>query len=141
MKTRTTDEMNTELIKADNLMKVLEENNDNFSDKEFPNLLKEQISAKKISKSNLAKASGMSDVYLHQLLSGRRTPSRTRLLCICIGLGLTVEEAQEFLYHAGIGPLYPRNRWDAIIIYGLSHKLDLFTINDLLFDANEKTLI
>ena len=141
MKTRTTDEMNTELLKAQDLKKVLEENQESFSIKDFPILLKEQISARKINKAALAKASGMSDVYLHQILSGRRMPSRARLLCICIGLGLTLDETQEFLYHAGMGPLYSRNRWDAILIYGISHGMDLFAVNDLLFEENEKTLI
>ncbi len=141
MTKRTTDDLKNELIHADTLEKVLDENKDSFSSNNFSKLLKEYIHSKKINKSTLAKASGMSDVYLHQLLSGRRTPSRNRLLCICVGLKLTLEETQEFLFHAGMGPLYSRNRWDAIIIYGVSHGMDLFTINDLLFEANEKTLI
>lgn len=141
MTKRATDDLKNELIHAQVLEKVLDENKDSFSSDNFSKLLKEYIHNKKINKSSLAKASGMSDVYLHQLLSGRRTPSRNRLLCICIGLKLNLEETQEFLFHAGMGPLYPRNRWDAIIIFGVSHGMDLFTINDLLFDANEKTLI
>ncbi len=141
MANRSTDEMNTELIRADDLEKVLEENKDSFAPDGFPKLLKTYIRDKKINKASLAKDSGMSSVYLHQILSGRRTPSRNRLLCICIGLKLSLEETQEFLYHAGMGPLYSRNRWDAVIIFGISHGMDLFTINDLLFDANEKTLI
>jgi len=141
MQKRSTDEMNTELRKTTDLKKFLDENTEHFSSKDFSRLLKEQIRRKGMIKADLAKAAGMSDVYLHQLISGRRSPSRTRLLCICIGLGLSLEETQQLLFHAGMGQLYARNRWDAIIIYGIERRMDLFSINDLLFDANEDTMI
>ena len=138
---RNTDEMTTELKNTTDLKRFLDENTEHFSTKDFSRLLKDEIKKKGMSKAEVAKAAGMSDVYLHQLISGRRSPSRTRLICICIGLGLTVEETQTLLFHAGMGQLYARNRWDAIIIYGLEQKMDLFAINDLLFDANEDTIV
>ena len=133
--------MDMELMNAPDLKQFLAQHESSFTSRDFSRLLQEQIRKKGINKADLAKASGMSDVYLHQLISGRRSPSRTRLICICIGLGLTLEETQQFLYHAGMGPLYSKSRWDAIIIYGISHRMDLYTINDLLFDANEDTMI
>lgn len=138
---RNTDEMTTELKNTTDLKRFLDENTEHFSTKDFSRLLKDEIKKKGMSKAEVAKAAGMSDVYLHQLISGRRSPSRTRLICICIGLGLTVEETQTLLFHAGMGQLYTRNRWDAIIIYGIERKMDLFAINDLLFDANEDTIV
>ena len=51
----------------------------------------------------------MSEVYLHQVFSGRRRPSRDRLVCICIGLKATLDEAQELLKQAGYAQLYPKN--------------------------------
>ncbi len=141
MAERSTDEMKTQLAQANGLKQFLEENMDSFAESDFPNLLKDKLAEKKISKAQLAKASGMSDVYLYQLLSGRRSPSRNRLICICIGLSLTVDETQDLLFRAGTGPLYAKNKWDAIILYGISHRLDLFAINDLLFEENENTLI
>ena len=32
----------------------------------------------------------MSEVYLHQVFSGRRSPSRDRLLCLCLGLAVSL---------------------------------------------------
>lgn len=141
MKRRTTDDLNTELMQANSLKKFLYDNDQFFSPKDFPRLLNEKMQECNVSKSELAKAAGMSEVYLHQLLSGRRNPSRTRLVCICIGLGLSFDETQKFLFRAGLGQLYAKVRRDAIIIYGIDHGMDLFRINDLLFDANENTLI
>ena len=141
MQIRTTDEMKTELTQTEDLKRFLDENAESFSSRDFSRLLKEEIRKRRINKAELARDSGMSEVYLHQLISGRRSPSRSRMICICIGLKLSLEETQQFLFHAGMGELYARDRSDAILIYGIEHHMDLFTINDLLFDANEKTLI
>lgn len=82
----------------------------------------------------------MSEVYLHQVFSGRRNPSRDRLLCLCIGLGATLEETQDLLKRASYAQLYPKSKRDAVIIHGLLHQKELNDINDTLFSENEKTL-
>ena len=55
-------------------------------------------------------------------------------------LGISLDEAQQLLQQAGYAWLYPRVRRDAIILYGLVHRLPLGEINDKLFDENEKSL-
>ena len=79
-------------------------------------------------------------MYLHQVFSGRRTPSRNRLLCLCFGLGASVDEAQDLLRHARLAPLYSRDRRDAIVIFGLSHGMALAEINDKLYAEDADTL-
>ena len=125
---------------APDLNRFLDENRENFNNTSVADSLNHMILKQRISKSALARQSGMSEVYLHQVFSGRRTPSRTRLLCMCFGLQTTVEEAQVLLKQCGYAPLYPKNRRDAILLYGLSHKETLFQINDTLFDEGEETL-
>ena len=93
-----------------------------------------------ISKATLAKQSGMSEVYLHQVFAGRRNPSRSRLLCLCFGLQTTVEETQELLKQCSFARLYTKNRRDAIILYGILNGQDLFAVNDKLFAENEESL-
>ena len=51
-----------------------------------------------------------------------------------------MEETQLLLKHCGHAQLYPKNRRDAIILYGLANNMDLFDINDKLFRENEETL-
>ena len=87
-----------------------------------------------------AKQAGMSEVYVHQVFSGRRTPSRDRLLCLCIGLEATLEETQRLLKQAIYAQLYPANKRDAIMIHGIIHRTSLSQINDKLFTEGEKTL-
>ena len=67
-------------------------------------------------------------------------PSRDRTICLCFGLSATLEETQELLKRNGFAQLYVRNRRDAIIIYGLSHSMELAEINDRLFAEEEATL-
>ena len=80
----------------------------------------------------------MSEIYLHQVFSGRRNPSRDRLLCLCIGLGCSLEETQRLLQQASYAQLYPRIKRDAIISHGILHGTELNEINDKLFSENEK---
>ena len=93
-----------------------------------------------LSKAELARRAWISEVYLHQVFSGRRRPSRDRLLCLCIGLGAGLEEANLLLKGMGYAPVYPRLKRDAIISHGLLHRTPLAEINDKLFSENEKTL-
>ena len=137
---KNTNDLQEALMEAPDLNRFLDENRENFNNTSVADSLNQMILKQRISKSALARQSGMSEVYLHQVFSGRRTPSRTRLLCMCFGLQATVEEAQVLLKQCGYAPLYPKNRRDAILLYGLSHKETLFQINDTLFDEGEETL-
>lgn len=140
MNDKNTDRLQQELMSASDLDRFLSENDASFRDTPLQEALQRVFDEKGLSKAMLAKRSGISEVYLHQLFSGRRFPSRSRLLCVCFGLGATMEETQALLQQARYAPLYSRDRRDAIIIYGLSHAMDLFQINDKLFTENLDTL-
>lgn len=140
MKQKNTNQLLQELMDSNNLDRILSENSSTFRTVSLPESLRTLFEARSISKSALARASGISEVYLHQVFSGRRSPSRDRLLCLCIGLGATVKETQELLQQAHHAPLYPKDRRDAILIYGLSHGMALREINDALFAANAEAI-
>ena len=137
---KNTDGLQQELMDSTDLSQFLSRNQEQFVDKSVAELLNHLFEKKNISKAVLAKQAGMSEIYLHQIFAGRRTPSRNRLLCLCYGLEASIEETQELLRLCGMAELYPKLKRDAIIYYGLLHKLDLFVINDKLFDENEDTL-
>ena len=140
MERKSTGQLNQELMQASSLGEYVSENRDAFSEQALSQLLTELYEKKSISKAALARRAGMSEVYLHQVFSGRRSPSRDRLLCLCLGLEATLEETQELLRQAGFAQLYPRHKRDAVISYGLVHGISLGEINDRLFVENEKTL-
>ena len=140
MDKKNTDGLRQKLMDSTDLSQFLSRNQEQFVDKSVAELLNHLFEKKNISKAVLAKQAGMSEIYLHQIFAGRRTPSRNRLLCLCYGLEASIEETQELLRLCGMAELYPKLKRDAIIYYGLLHKLDLFVINDKLFDENEDTL-
>ena len=140
MDKKNTDGLQQELMDSTDLSQFLSRNQEQFVDKSVAGLLNRLFEKKNISKAAIAKQAGMSEIYLHQIFAGRRTPSRNRLLCLCYGLEASIEETQELLRLCGMAELYPKLKRDAIIYYGLLHKLDLFVINDKLFDENEDTL-
>lgn len=137
---KNTDNLRQELMETPDLDRFLSENQESFQREDVCDLLNRLYQKRKISKSALAKLSGMSEVYLHQVFAGRRTPSRGRLLCLCFGLSASLEETQELLKLCGFAQLYPKDRRDAIIFYGIQNGMDLFAVNDKLFAENEETL-
>lgn len=137
---KDTNNLRQELMEAPSLDQFLSENQDSFNRDSICELLNRLFQKRRISKATLAKRSGTSEVYLHQVFSGRRSPSRSRLLCLCFGLNASLEETQELLKQCGFAQLYPKDRRDAIILYGILNGMGLFAVNDKLFAENEETL-
>ncbi|WP_283115057.1 helix-turn-helix transcriptional regulator [Intestinimonas timonensis] len=140
MENKTTDDLSQALMSEPDLDSYLRENQPFFAGQSIAELLALYHERTNLSKAALARKAGMSEVYLHQVFAGRRNPSRDRLLCLCVGLETSLEEAQRLLKLASYAPLYPRLKRDAIISYGIVHHMALGEINDKLFTENEKTL-
>lgn len=140
MKEKTTGDLSRELMDKSDIDSYLKENQEYFFHEDMTELLASIFEKKEISKAALARKAGMSEVYLHQVFSGRRKPSRDRLICLCVGLEASMEETQRLLKQAAYAPLHPKVKRDAIISYGVLHQFSLSEINDKLFTENEKTL-
>lgn len=140
MEKKSTDDLRQELMSQPDLKAYIHENQAFFIDRSMLELLKQLFERLDITKAELARRSCVSEVYLHQVFSGRRKPSRDRLLCICVGLEATPEETQDMLRREGYAQLYPKRKRDAIIAHGIVHHTDLRQLNDELFAENEKTL-
>lgn len=139
------DEKNTynlkqELMAESDIDSYIKEHESYFADPDVTGLLHELFERQKISKAELARRAGISEVYLHQLFSGRRKPSRDKLLCLCIGMELTIEETQRLLRRAACAELYPRIKRDAIISHGIIHHTAIYAINDTLMEEGERAL-
>ena len=135
-----TNRLQRELMETPDLDRFLSENRDSFHSGSIHELLNTLFQKRNISKAALAKQSCISEVYLHQVFAGRRSPSRSRLICLCFGLSATLEETQELLKQCALAQLYPKNKRDAILIYGLVNHVSLSDVNDKLFSEGEETL-
>ena len=140
MGSKSTDDLRQELMTQSSIDSYIKENRPYFADRSVTELLTVLFQKKSMSKAELARQAAMSEVYLHQVFSGRRKPSRDRLLCICIGMGATLEETQRLLEQATYAQLYPRIKREAILCHGIVHHTPLSEINETLLAENEKTL-
>ena len=121
MKENSTLDLSRGLMCESNLDAYLSRNQSVFCDEDVIIFLNQLYQRTDLSKAALARQAGMSEVYLHQVFSGRRRPSRDRLLCLCICMGASLEEIQQALKHATYAPLYPKHKRDAIISHGILH--------------------
>ena len=137
---KNTSDLQQELLSKPNLDRILSENAASFQQESATALLNRLYERTGLSKITLAKRSGMSGIYLHQIFGGQRTPSRDRLLSLCCAMDATLEETQEVLKRSSLARLYPKNRRDAIILFGMAHGSTLSEINDKLFLEDEEAL-
>lgn len=93
---------------------------------------------KDLTKAELARRSGISEVYLHQVLAGGGI-SRS-VLCSCVGLGITLDETQRMLTQGGYANCIPAPDGTPLSAMAWSISCPLGEINDKLFAEQEKTL-
>lgn len=106
-----------------------------FSDWVDDNLLR-----KSMPRSAVVNRSGLNHTYAYQILSGSRRPARDKLIQICFGMELCVEEAGEALACGGVSPLRPECRRDVIIAFCLERGLGVTGCDGLLWELGERTL-
>lgn len=137
---KPTDELMSEINQSNNIDKYLKDNSDYMVDCGLSDILESIIDKKGLKKSLVIKKAEISEVYGYQIFSGVKKPLRDKLLSICIAMELNLDETQEVLKYGSFALLYPKNKRDSIIIYGINNKLSVCEINNLLYDKNEDTL-
>ena len=99
------------------------------------------IEEKGLEKAAVVVDSQLSEVYAYQILSGvRANPARNKVLCLTLAMGLTLDETQKLLKTTGYAPLYAKNPFDCVVIYGILNNMRVMDVNALLFDYTEETL-
>lgn len=137
---KPTDELMKDLLNSNNIEKYLKENEPYIIDLSIADFLNEYVKAKKLVKTQILKDAEMNEIYGYQIFSGSRKPSRDKLISICVGMGMSVDETQSAMKIAGFAPLYPKVKRDSIIIHGISQGYKVRDINNLLYNNKEDTL-
>ena len=104
--------------------------------KHFEKIFKE----KNLKKSTVIKNADLDRTYAYEILRGDKKPSRNKILQICIGANLSLEETNKALKIGDCGELYPKILRDSILIFAINKKLDIIKVNDLLYSYNELSL-
>ena len=131
---KPTNDLYQELNQTSHIDKYLKDNDEFLIDSTLSDYLCNKFSQMNLSKSSVLKNADINEIYGYQILSGKRSPSRNKLISICIGAGFSLEETNEVLRVAEYSPLYPKLKRDSIIIFGIQNNQSIWVINETLFD-------
>ena len=135
---KSTEMLINELKTTDKIESFVTENANEIHELSLSEYLRELLKTYGYDKSEVFKRAGMSDTnYGYELFrNDSKKASRDKLIRLCIGFPLSVEETQKVLKYGKVRPLYPRDKRDAYILFGLNKKYTLDEINDLLYEHN-----
>ena len=111
-----------------------------FRSIDFPAYLNEVLTQHNLQPKDVIVKLNMERSYTYQILNGRRNPTRNFLIRIAFLCKLSVDETQKLLSAGNRPILYPRNRFDAAVLYCIQHELSEEELNELLDDIGEEAL-
>ena len=107
---------------------------------DFVTYLETLLLKKDVSKSELIKMTNLHRTYAYQIFNGQKKPSRSKIIQIALALQLDIRETNNLLSFSDNGYLYPKVRYDAIILYALEHKKSIIDTN-LILDMYELPIL
>lgn len=137
---KSTDELTHEIRNAADILEYLKENRQEMMLQSLPESLEAWLKNKGITRADVVRRSNLNKAYVYQIFSGKKYPSRDKVLALAFGLGLDVEEAQALLKQAGYRELYPRDPRDALLLFAIGQGKSILEANELLYDRNIEVL-
>lgn len=132
---KSTEEL-LKILKNSSLDAYLTENDGEMAENLICDYLTAVLNEKDLKKSEVIKKSNIQTNYAYQIFSGLKIPSRDKLISLCFGMSLSLDEAQTLLKYAGFAPLYPRNKRDSVIISALEKGESVIRCNITLDELN-----
>lgn len=131
---RNTEELLNILKNTSDINTYLSKENDNVDSISLPEYLKNLCSEKNLSPAKCIKLSGLDRNYAYQIFSGSKKPARDKVLALCFGFSLTLDEIQSLLKTTGYPILYAKNKRDSIIIFAVQRGYSIRDVNELLYE-------
>jgi len=131
---KQTEELMRMLEKNQNIVEFVNSHDEEFSKMALPECLSWLLSQYDMKKSDVINRSGLNQIYAYQIFAGTKNPSRDKLIALMFGYELSVDDGNMLLKSAGLSNLYPRNKRDVVIIFGLNNKLNIGEVDEALFD-------
>lgn len=129
-----------EIKEATNIYTFLKNNTTQMNSVPLPEILKLLLKQYSIKKSEFIYMTNLSRSYLYEVFSGKKVPSRDKLISMILAIGISVDEANKVLQSAGYTSLYAKDLRDAIILFGLQQKMPIHEVNDILYELNIELL-
>lgn len=129
----STEELAHEIKSETDIGDYLERNQEYMLAQSLSEHLNMLLAQKGISRADVARGSQLDRIYVYQIFSGKKMPSRDKLIAIAFGLKLSDEETQKMLKLSGNRELYARDERDAVILFALNREMSISDANELLF--------
>ena len=135
---KSTDDLMNSLKQAPSVEDYFDENDSEIFFGSLSEMIDYYRTRKGLEKADVWHDSGLTKGYAYEIMSGKSTKniSRDKVIMICFGLKLTVDEAQQLLKKSGYAPLYARDTRDSIIIYSLEHIISIVNTDIKLSEYN-----
>lgn len=132
---KSTEQLMNELEHATDIGDFVAQNQNEMLDLSLSEYLRQLLNKYNLEKSDVFRRAKMTESnYGYELFrDDSKKASRDKLIQICIGFPLTIEEAQEVLCYGKVRTLYPRDERDAYILFALKNSYDMAQLNDLLY--------
>lgn len=134
MDDKSTDDLIHEIKSATDIEDYLIKNKENLLHSDLAGHLNMLLSEKGMKKADVVRRSLLDRTYVYKIFSGKKIPSRDKLLALAFGLGLSDEEANKMLRLSGNRELYARDGRDALILFALQRNMSVFEVNELLYE-------
>ena len=138
---KNTDKLMNELKDAKSIGDYLQDNAAEMRRLSLTDYLYKILAEKDMKRKTVVKNSGLDPSYVYHIFNGDKNPSRNKMLAIAFGLKATVDETQNMLRQSKQALLYPRDKWDAIIISALRQGLTVVETNELLEKLGETSFL
>ena len=102
---KPTDELMDALNQCSSVKEYINNEQDYLIDSAVCDYLNQLLEEKSLKKSTVIKNSELNEIYGYQIFSGKRIPSRDKLISISLGMNLSLDETQALLKYAGFAPL------------------------------------
>ncbi len=130
----------TEIKESSSYYEFLDKNEDHLGVEKFKNILRKTAAETGKEINQIIKDAGIAIPYGYQIFNGTRKPSRDKIIQLSFGMSLPLDKVNVLLKHGEKQPLYAKSQRDSIIIYAISHQMEINEVNNMLIENNMITL-
>ena len=140
---KSTEILENEIKNAESIDQFMRNNENEFVKFDLADYLNQLLEKYNLDKSTVFSRARMLETnYGYEIFKGKKkNVSRDKLIQICIGFPLTLDETKMVLRLGNVRPLYPRNERDAYIMFALKNGFTLEETNELLYEHYMNTVI
>ncbi len=138
---KNTDELLKELTdKGCDIQEYIDSNPNSFIEINLNKFWHGLIEKSGMKNADIINKSDFSYVYFYDVASGKKIPSRDKILRLILAMHLTLDDCQTAMHYCGKAKLYPRIKRDSLLIYAIEQKLTVGLTQELLKEKGEERL-